>query len=98
MSGITPVGELFTSFTYYLNTFKQGPQESIREYVEREAKIWEQVQESVAQMDDTEDVEDQQPIHDHLRGMLLLRRSSIQSRDYPLIFKGNSGGTPYAEI
>ena len=35
MSGIAPVDELFGSFTYYLNTFKQGPQESIREYVER---------------------------------------------------------------
>ena len=56
VSGITPVDELITSFTYYLNTFKQGPHESIRGHVERGAKIWERVQESVAQMDGSETI------------------------------------------
>ena len=98
-TGASPtLDELFTSFTHYMNTLQQGPQESIREYVEREAKIWEHVQESVAQMDGTENIEDGQPIHDQLRGMLLLRRSNMQSRDCPLIFRVKAGGAPYAGI
>ena len=98
MSGITPVDELFASFTHYLTIFKQHSQESVREYVEREAKSWEEVQEATASMDGSEEIDGQQPLHDHLRGMLLLRRSVIQDRDYPLIFKECTSGTPFEGI
>ena len=60
VAGVAPVDELFSSFTYYLTTFKQGPHDSIREYVEGEAETWEQVQEAVAQMDGSDNIDDQE--------------------------------------
>ena len=60
--------------------------------------VWEEVQEAIAQMDQKEDATTIEPVHDHLRGMLLLGRSHIQPRDYPMIFKATGHGAPYNTI
>ena len=45
--GVQPVGEMFGSIAYYLQTFKQFPAYSVKEYIDRETNVWEQLQESV---------------------------------------------------
>ena len=76
MAGVQPVDELYDAMIYYLQNFKMNPQESIQEYITRETTVWEQLQEAVALIDGRE-ADVVSPIHDQLRGMLLLRRSAI---------------------
>ena len=52
-------------------------------YLKREAKTWERLQESVALMDGKTDIEGVQPMHDKMRGMLLLKRSKLTQMHYP---------------
>ena len=98
MAGIAPVDELYSTMSFSMRTFKPSPQESVKGYVDRESMVWEEVQEAIAQMDQKEDATTIEPVHDHLRDMLLLGRSHIQPRAYPLIFKANEHGTPYNTI
>ena len=65
--GAQPVDEMFDSITYYLQTFKQVPQESVREYLDRELNVWEQLQEAVALTEGQDDTSTIEPLHDRLR-------------------------------
>ena len=80
MAGVQPVDELYDSMMHYLQNFKMRPQEIIKEYITRETTVWEQLQEAVALIDGREG-EAPSPIHEQLRGMLLLRRLAIPLRD-----------------
>ena len=57
--------------------------------------VWEEVQEAIAQMDQKEDATTIEPVHDQLYGMLLLIRSYVQPRGYPLVSQASEHGAPY---
>ena len=83
MAGVKPVDELYTAVYYYLMSFRQQAVESVREYLDREEKAWDDMKQILVAMrplDATETV-DPVPFHDQLRAILLLKRSSIQPRD-----------------
>jgi hypothetical protein len=109
MAGVMPVDELFESMMFYLMKFTMHSQETVKEYVAREATVWEQLQDALDAMtstvkDDGGDpwhgIRKTEPLHDQLRGMLLLRRSNINSRDYPMILKelGLKNQLSYASV
>ena len=99
IAGTGPVDDLFDSTTFYLNVFRQTSTETAKEYIDREANQWEQFQESVSAIQAVSSrPEDNigseaiaperiEPIHDQLRGMLLLKRSVVAPRDYPMLTK-----------
>ena len=99
IAGTVPVDDLFDSTTFYLNVFRQTSTETVKEYIDREANQWEQFQESVSAIQAVSSrPEDNigseaiaperiEPIHDQLRGMLLLKRSVVAPRDYPMLTK-----------
>ena len=92
MAGVQPVDELYDAITSYLTSFKQHTQETMKEFVKREGFWWEQLHEAVALTDGKDkDIHLIEPMHEQLRGMLLLRRSVIQAQDYPMLFKDSNG-------
>ena len=92
MTGVQPDDELYDAISSYPSTFKQHNQGTMKEYIKREGIWWEQLQESVALTDDKDEIIHLiEPLHEQLRGLLLLRRSVIQVRDYPMLFKESNG-------
>ena len=69
IAGITPV-----------HNFKQSSREYVKEYMDRESLVWEEAQGATAHMYQLDDISSVHPVHDHMRGMLLLRRTSTNFR------------------
>ena len=82
VADITPVDELFSNVAYYLQNFKLSSQGSVKECLARVPLAWEEAQGAIDHMEQLDGSSPIQPVHDHLRGMLLPRRSSSQNRDY----------------
>ena len=98
IAGVQQVDDLNDTLFYYIQHFKQSNSETIKEYVDREEQAWEDLQDSIRRMDNS-DQEEISPIHDQLRGrLLLLHRSHSHARYYPMILKECEKTTKYALV
>ena len=57
-------------------TSNKTEHDTVKEYVTREERVWEQLVQMAVQATEDEELA-RSPVHDQMRGMLLLRRSQI---------------------
>eukprot|EP00974_Lingulodinium_polyedra_P034732 3338430-Lingulodinium_polyedra.AAC.1 len=53
-----------------MQSLRQPPSESVKEYIDREEFVWEQLRGGLRAMDKAESEEDMEPIHGQFRDML----------------------------